>query len=67
MNGDYDMDELQRLYAENKELKDENAALKRGIKKAHLYLLASVCDCGEPLKDTDAFDVLDALLEESHE
>jgi len=36
--------------------------LKDGIKMAHLHLLASVCECGEPLKETDAFDVLDALL-----
>jgi len=34
MNGDYDMDELQRLYVENKELKDENAALKQWVEDA---------------------------------
>ena len=37
--------------------------LEKGIKMAHLHLLASVCECGEPLKETDAFDCLDALLE----
>lgn len=41
---------------------DENAALKRGVESAHLHLLASICECGEPLKETDAFDVLDTLL-----
>ncbi len=41
---------------------DEIAKLKRGVKSAHLHLLASICECGEPLKETDAFDVLDALL-----
>ena len=43
-------------------LEAENAALKRGVESAHLHLLASICECGEPLKETDAFDVLDALL-----
>ena len=37
--------------------------LKNGIDMAHLHLLASVCECGEPLKETDAFDCLDALKE----
>ena len=40
------------------------AKLKQGIESAHLHLLASICECGEPLKETDAFDVLDALLKE---
>ena len=48
-----------------KEYHEENEALRDGIKSAHLHLLASVCECGEPLKETDAFDVLDALLKES--
>ena len=41
----------------------ENKRLREGIDMAHLHLLASVCDCGEPLKETDAFDCLDALKE----
>ena len=42
--------------------KRENKRLLKGIKMAHLHLLASRCECGEPLKETDAFDCLDALL-----
>ena len=41
---------------------DKCRTLKRGTESAHLHLLASICECGEPLKETDAFDVLDALL-----
>jgi hypothetical protein len=37
-------------------------AVARAAKMAHLHLLASICECGEPLKETDAFDVLDAAL-----
>ncbi len=42
-------------------------ALWRGIKSAHLHLSASICECGEPLRETDAFDVLDTLLTEEDE
>ncbi len=37
-------------------------AVARAAKEAHLHLLASVCECGESLKETDAFDVLDTAL-----
>ena len=47
---------------EHAALKRENKRLLKGIKMAHLHLLASRCECGEPLKETDAFDCLDALL-----
>ena len=44
-----------------RELEAENEKLREGIDMAHLHLLASICECGEPLKETDAFDCLDAL------
>jgi hypothetical protein len=45
-------------------LQEKVERLTKGIKMAHLHLLVSVCDCGEHLEDTDAFDCLDALLAE---
>ena len=56
--------QISALKQENEALKGENERLLKGIKMAHLHLLASRCECGEPLKETDAFDCLDALLEE---
>ena len=62
--------ELEDYKAGNKDLKEgfgqleaENERLSKGIDMAHLHLLASICECGEPLKETDAFDCLDALKE----
>lgn len=49
------------------ELTEDNRALMEAIKSAHLHLLASICECGELLKETDAFDVLDSLLTEKDE
>ena len=48
-------------------LETKNDELKRGVESAHLHLLASICECGEPLEETDAFDVLDALLADKQE
>lgn len=45
------------------QLEAKNKRLSKGIDMAHLHLLASICECGEPLKETDAFDCLDALKE----
>ena len=52
---------------EHASLTEKVERLEKGIKMAHLHLLASVCECGEPLKETDAFDCLDALLESEGE
>ena len=56
------MSENQRLTKHVEDYKEENEALKRGVESAHLHLLASICECGEPLKETDAFDVLDDIV-----
>jgi len=52
--------------AKNDRLKRENERLLKGI-MAHLHLLASRCECGEPLKETDAFNCLDTLLKEQED
>ena len=51
------------LYLRCQLLEAENERLNKGIDMAHLHLLASICECGEPLKESDAFDCLDALKE----
>jgi len=54
--------ENQRLTKYADDYEEEIETLKRGVESAHLHLLASICECGEPLRETDAFDVLDTLL-----
>ena len=61
-NAELSMQEAEIVLNEHAALKRENKRLLKGIKMAHLHLLASRCECGEPLMETDAFDCLDALL-----
>ncbi len=47
---------------DNVQLHEENERLLYGLRWAHLHLEASWCDCGEPLKKTDAFDSVHKAL-----